>query len=61
MSEKVITHTLAGSYAGTVVNQNSGEDGPKHLEALLCLVSTPQLDTEQGEDCGRRRLLLPAA
>ena len=59
-AEKV-THTLAGHYAGSAVNQNCGEDGAKHLEPLFCLVSTPQLDTEQGEECGRRCLLLHAA
>lgn len=57
----VITHTLAGCYAGTVVNQGGGEDGAKHLEALLCFISAPQLNTEQGEDCGRRCLLLSTA
>lgn len=56
-----MTHTLAGCYTGTVVNQDGGEDGAKHLEALLRLASTPQLDAEQGEECGRRRLLLPVA
>lgn len=63
ISEKVyvITYTLAGCYAGTAVNQDGGEDRTKHLEALLCLISTPQLDTEQGKDCGCCWLLLPAA
>lgn len=55
------THTLAGCYAGAVVNQDGGEDWPEHLEALLCIVSTPQLDAKQGEDCGCCSLLLPAA
>jgi len=57
----VITHTLADCDVGSVVEENSGEDGAKHLEALLCLVSAPQLDAEQGEDCGCRCLLLCAA
>lgn len=57
----MITHTLAGCYAGAVVNQNGGKNGAEHLEALLCLVSTPQLDAEQGKECGCCCLLLPAA
>lgn len=59
--QRLITHTLAGCYAGTAVDQNGGEDGAKHLEALLRFVSAPQLDTEQGEDCGCCCLLLCAA
>lgn len=60
MNVYIYTHALAGSYAGSVVYQDGGEDGAKHLEALLCLVSTPQLDTQQGEDCSRCCLLLSA-
>lgn len=54
-----VTHTLTSYYTGTVVNQDGGENGTKHLEALLRLISTPQLDTQQGENCHCRCLLLP--
>lgn len=55
------THTLAGCYAGAVVNEKRGKNRSKHLDSLLRLVSTPQLDTQQGEEGGGGRLLLPAA
>lgn len=55
------THTLAGCYAGAVVDEKRRENRAEHLETLLGLVSAPQLDAQQGEDGSGGRLLLPAA
>lgn len=53
-----MTHTLARRYVGAAVNQDGTEKGAEHLEALLRLVPAPQLDAEQDEQRGGRRLLL---
>lgn len=56
-----MTHTLSGCHTGTVVHQNEGKDGPEDLEALLGLVSSAKLNTQQDEEVGRSCLLLGAA
>ena len=54
----VVAHTLPGCKAGAAVDHQGAEDGAEHLEALLPLGPAPQLNAQQGEDGGGRRLLL---
>lgn len=53
-----MTHTLARRYIGAPVNQDGTEKGAEHLEALLCLITSSQLDAELDKQRGGRCLLL---
>lgn len=56
----MMTHTLPGCHAGTVVHQDVGEDGEEHLEALVRFVVSAQLNAEEDEEGGGSCLLLGA-
>lgn len=60
VSRSEMTHTLSGCHTGAVVHQSEGKDGPEDLEALLSLVSSAKLNTEQDEEGGCSCLLLSA-
>lgn len=61
VSHSEMTHTLSGCHTGTVVHQSEGKNGPEDLEALLGLISSAKLNTQQDEEGGCSCLLLGAA
>lgn len=54
------THALPGRHSGTVVQQDVGEDGEEHLEALVRFVASAELNAEEDEQGGGSCLLLGA-